>query len=126
MAVSGAIYYTGAFALLLAGLYWKRASRVGAYIALVCGALALFGLDPGKRTIAAGATELGIAQQASIDDNKRIVLTTGTALRKVGAPKVVTIGEEHIVLTTTVMALLGLVAGSLLFPDRRKQQQAEE
>ena len=37
MAVSGAIYFTGAFTLLLAGLYWRRASTVGAYLALIAG-----------------------------------------------------------------------------------------
>lgn len=48
MAVSGAIYFTGAFALLLAGLYWRQASRVGAYLALAAGCCAVFGLGPVK------------------------------------------------------------------------------
>ena len=46
MAVTGAIYFTGAFALLAAGLYWKRASRVGAYLALISGLSAVLGLKP--------------------------------------------------------------------------------
>ena len=46
MAVTGAIYFTGAFAVLLFGLYWKRASRVGAYLALASGSTALLGLKP--------------------------------------------------------------------------------
>ncbi|MBN2272557.1 MAG: sodium:solute symporter family protein, partial [Sedimentisphaerales bacterium] len=46
MAISGAIYFTGAIALLVFGLYWKRASKVGAYGALVCGFLAALGLTP--------------------------------------------------------------------------------
>lgn len=46
MAVSGAIYFTGAFALLALGLYWKRASSGGALLALACGGTALLGLSP--------------------------------------------------------------------------------
>ncbi len=46
MAVTGAMYSIGAFALLLGGLYWKRASTVGAYLALIAGSLALLGLKP--------------------------------------------------------------------------------
>ncbi len=46
MAISGAIYFTGAIALLVFGLYWKRASKVGAYLALICGFGAILGLKP--------------------------------------------------------------------------------
>ena len=46
MLITGAIYFTGAFALLVAGLYWKGASRVGAYLALVVGLSAVLGLKP--------------------------------------------------------------------------------
>ncbi|HUT88801.1 MAG TPA: sodium:solute symporter family protein [Thermoguttaceae bacterium] len=46
MAVTGAIYFTGAFALLVGGLYWKRASSTGAVMALVAGSSAILGLGP--------------------------------------------------------------------------------
>ncbi|MEM1249500.1 MAG: sodium:solute symporter family protein [Acidobacteriota bacterium] len=46
MAVTGAVYFTGAFAVLLLGLYWRRASRTGAYAALGSGLVALTGLGP--------------------------------------------------------------------------------
>ena len=46
MAVTGAIYFTGAFATLVGGIYWKRASRIGAYAALCCGFLMILGLKP--------------------------------------------------------------------------------
>ena len=46
MAVTGAIYFTGAFALLLGGLYWKRASSTGAFLALIGGIGAIVGLSP--------------------------------------------------------------------------------
>lgn len=51
MAVTGAIYFTGAFALLLFGLYWKRASSAGAVAALVCGLSAILGLSPVQEII---------------------------------------------------------------------------
>ncbi len=46
MAVTGAIYFIGAFTVLTAGLYWKRASTVGAYGAFCCGFLMIIGLKP--------------------------------------------------------------------------------
>jgi SSS family solute:Na+ symporter len=46
MAISGAIYFTGAIALLVFGLYWKQASKAGAYLALICGFGAILGLKP--------------------------------------------------------------------------------
>jgi SSS family solute:Na+ symporter len=49
MAVTGSIYFTGAFSLLLFGLYWKRASRTGALLALAAGGSALLGLTPLQR-----------------------------------------------------------------------------
>ncbi len=46
LVISGAIYFIGAFTVLGIGLYWKRASRVGAYLALLSGFGALLGLKP--------------------------------------------------------------------------------
>jgi SSS family solute:Na+ symporter len=46
MAVTGAIYFTGAFSLLFGGLYWHRASSTGAVLALLLGVTAVFGLGP--------------------------------------------------------------------------------
>jgi len=46
MAVTGAVYFSGAFALLLCGLYWKRASSTGAFLALLTGLTAILGLSP--------------------------------------------------------------------------------
>lgn len=51
MAITGAVYFSGAFALLLFGLYWKRASRVGAYLALLAGFAAVAGLDPVRQAL---------------------------------------------------------------------------
>lgn len=46
MAVTGAIYFTGAFAVMFCGLYWKKASSTGAVLALLAGSTAILGLGP--------------------------------------------------------------------------------
>ncbi len=53
-AVTGAIYFTGAFAVLVAGLYWKRASSRGAFLALISGLTAVLGLEPVQRLVGVG------------------------------------------------------------------------
>lgn len=51
MAITGAIYFTGAFAVLLGGLYWQRASATGAFLALLSGLIALVGLGPLRSSV---------------------------------------------------------------------------
>jgi len=51
MAVTGAIYFTGAVALLVGGLYWKGASSTGAMLALIAGCSAVLGLTPVQRCL---------------------------------------------------------------------------
>lgn len=46
LSITGAIYFSGAIAVLVAGLYWKNASKVGANLALLGGLSALIGLEP--------------------------------------------------------------------------------
>ena len=36
--ITGTIFLAGAFAAVLGGLYWKRASIAGGYLAMLCGA----------------------------------------------------------------------------------------
>jgi len=99
MAVSGAIYFIAGFTLLLAGLYWKRASRAGAYLALICGLYAVFGLEQLRKLYADGLVVMGITSR----------------------PPDIT--EAHIGLTTAALALILMIAGSLLFPDRNTPRQ---
>lgn len=51
MAVTGAIYFNGAIAVLVGGIYWKRASRAGAMAALLAGCTAVFGLGPVQQLV---------------------------------------------------------------------------
>lgn len=85
LAVSGAIYFTGAFSVLMFGLYWKGASRTGATLALLSGFLAIFGLAPIRQA-------LGVEEM---------------------------ILDYHVGLATTVLAMVAMVVGSLIFPDHR-------
>lgn len=49
MSVTGAIYFNGAIAVLIGGIYWKRASSAGAMAALVTGFTAILGLEPVRK-----------------------------------------------------------------------------
>jgi SSS family solute:Na+ symporter len=51
MALTGAVYFTGAFAVLVCGIYWKPASRAGAYAAFASGFLMLLELGPIKSAL---------------------------------------------------------------------------
>jgi SSS family solute:Na+ symporter len=46
MAITGNIYLTGAAAAIIGGLYWKRASKTGAWAALLSGLVSLAGIIP--------------------------------------------------------------------------------
>ncbi|MHC4401218.1 MAG: sodium:solute symporter family protein [Planctomycetota bacterium] len=105
MAVSGAIYFIGAFILLLTGLYWKWPSRVGAYLALGCGTLAVLGLAPVKKAVGLVKLEEYLAELAGVEK--------------------VTISSEHVGLVTTGLAMLLMVGGSLLFPDKKNDRQTD-
>lgn len=102
MAVSGAIYFTGAFAVLTGGLYWKRASTGGAICALLAGGTAVFGLGAVQRAI---LTLLGYGE-ARIDE----IMGIFTGAR---------VGLFTVALTVVVM-----VVASLLLPDKRPESEA--
>jgi SSS family solute:Na+ symporter len=45
LAVTGAMYFTGAAVVLAGGLYWKRSSSAGAIAGLLCGSTAVLGVE---------------------------------------------------------------------------------
>ena len=96
LAVSAAIYFTGAFALLVLGLYWKRASRAGAYAALITGLIAVVGLTPVREALHISNEDLGVS-----------------------------LGEAHIGLGTIVLAVIVMVVVSVLVPDRKVCEPGE-
>lgn len=93
MAVSGAIYFTGALAVLICGLYWKGASSTGAFAALLTGLTALFGLGP--------------VQQL-----------TGLQYRGEDGQWVQRITGAEVGLAAVVLAFAVMIGVSLLFPDK--------
>ena len=67
LSITGAIYFTGAIVVLVAGLYWRRASRVGAVLALCAGFSAVLGLKDVKNEVGLGewsAAEIGLSTLA--------------------------------------------------------------
>lgn len=91
MAVTGTIYLSGAFTVVTAGLYWKKASKTGATIALFAGLLAILGIGPWTQ----------------------------------GENVAVYLSDKFIGLMTFGVAMLGMVIGSLLFPDKAKQEEGQ-
>ena len=92
MAVTGTIYLAGAFTVVTAGLYWKKASKTGATIALFAGLLAILGIGPWTQ-----------------GDNVPFYLS-----------------DRFIGLITFAIAILGMIIGSLLFPDKHKQAEVSQ
>ena len=56
LGITGAVYFTGAIAVILFGLYWEKASSVGALAALLGGLSALLGLEPIRKSISMFST----------------------------------------------------------------------
>lgn len=91
MAVTGTIYLAGAFTVVGAGLYWKKASSTGAMIALIAGLLAVAGIGPWTK-----------------GDNVPFYLS-----------------DKFIGVCTFCIAFLGMIIGSLLFPDKVKAEEGK-
>jgi len=89
MAGTGTIYLAGALSCVGAGLYWKRASRMGARAALVAGILGVGTMIPWER---------------------------------LGYPGV---DVRLIAVLTFALAIVGMVACSLIFPDRPAAEPEE-
>ena len=118
MAVTGAIYFTGAFALLVGGLYWKRASSTGAVLALVAGSAAVLGLSPVQDAIARLLS--GVAGLVpSLANTIREI--PGVSVDKLDPNLLhLEISSEWVGLTSIAITILAMVIGSLLFPDKKK------
>lgn len=94
MAVTGGIFFTGAFVVLVLGIYWKKASSKGAMLGLLSGFLMLFGLDPVQRMT-------GLKYDDAV---------TGEL--------VVRLSSAQVGLLVVALAFVLMMVGSLIFPDR--------
>ncbi len=123
MAISGSVYSIGGFALLAFGLYWKRASRAGAYLALTCGFFALFGLPEVQYKLGSlfhpVQRLLGFTKEIPIEK-----LTDGMCLVKEVLPgdeiaMIYLIPSAIIGLIVLALAIVLMIVGSLLLPDKK-------
>ncbi|HJN09295.1 MAG TPA: sodium:solute symporter family protein [Pirellulaceae bacterium] len=103
MAITGAIYFTGAFALLIGGLYWRRASSSGAFCALLAGCSAVLGLGPIRRPVAGWM--LSVTGQPVTEEAAAAMLSSAR------------VGLFSVAFTFAVFVIV-----SLLVPDRRSTE----
>lgn len=96
LGVTGAIYFTGAIVVLGCGLYWKRASRMGARAALWAGLSAIVGLGPVQEALGMTGANWGTFLDGDGNGN---------------------LDAHWIGLGTLAFAIIVMIAGSLLFPD---------
>ncbi|MCH2202142.1 MAG: sodium:solute symporter family protein [Fuerstiella sp.] len=93
MAVTGGIYFTGAFVVLMMGVYWKGTSSFGALLGLLSGLLMLFALEP-----------------VQIAVRLKYQLASGEWTERLTSPQ--------IGLITVAVAIIMTVGGSLIRPDQ--------
>jgi len=108
LAVTGAIYFAGSFAVLIGGLYWKRASSTGAVLATCVSCFAVFGL----RAVQDGFVRL-------------IGLTPLARLIELSPETLEPFTSERVGLATIALAVVVMIVGSLLFRDRNSAEQGE-
>lgn len=123
MAVTGAIYFTGAFALLLGGLYWKRASSVGAFLALLAGFVAVLGLSPVQDWISWSLNSMAGADPTRLTWFPATHIAEATKQGSRVATLVFEVSSARVGLFTIACTVITMVAGSLLFPDRHRNAQ---
>jgi SSS family solute:Na+ symporter len=103
MAITGTIYLSGAATTLVGGMYWRRASTVGAMLALLGGLFAVFALKPVRDVV------LSLFRDSSFFETLDLWYTD----RSVG-------------LATFLGCIVLFVIGSLLFPDRNNRFESAE
>ncbi len=98
MAVSGGIFFTGAFVVLVLGIYWKGASTFGALLGLLSGFLMLFGLDPVQRKV-----------------GLKYIDAAGETVER--------LSSAQLGLLVIITAAVLMVAGSLLVPGKDNEKE---
>lgn len=93
MAVTGTVYLSGVFPVVVGGLYWKRSSSVGAYLALLGGLTGVLAMGPCVRLINDTLSEYGSE---------------------------ITVRADQLMISSFAVSLIVFIVGSLLFPDSRK------
>ncbi len=123
MAVTGAIYFSGAFALLAGGLYWKRASSTGAVLALLAGGTAVLGLSPVQAGVGMVLTEIA----ALSDGLHSMCLMLPGVMESTSYPNTLDleISSARVGLFSVGATFAMMIVGSLLFPDRNRRSTSQ-
>ena len=100
MGITGAVYFSGAFALLWGGLYWKGGSSFGAILSLICGFFAVIGLEPVQEGL-------------------------GHLFRLFFQIDILWPSEAQIGLTIIALSSIAFIVGSLLVPDRKPKTSTQ-
>ncbi len=98
MAVTGGIYFTGAFVVLMLGVYWKKMSSFGALLGLLAGFLMVVGLEPVQKAV-------GLKVESSPGEWTEVLTSPQIGLITVG------------------ISLVLSVLGSLMRPDKAKGKE---
>jgi len=97
MLATGSVYFASAFAILWAGLYWKKASSTGAFLSLLAGLTGFAALSPVQKWLGIDVMERWVG----------IELT-----------------EAKVGLFTVALTSLTMIFGSLLVPDKKKPSES--
>ena len=116
LAVTGNIYLASVFTLLVAGLYWKRATTKGAYAALVLGAIGPITFLV-VNMVVMKAQQLGAHSPATPSLVQEWLLQFGQSF-----PNAKPIKPELAGASSFALAFLGMIVGSLL--SRRSEPEA--
>jgi len=110
LAVTGQIYLASVFTLLVAGLYWKRATSQGAFAALTLGAIGPLSFLL-LNLLAAKAGELAAHPPAALSFSQEWLLRFRQTFPGAGAIPPAAAG-----VSSFALAFLGMILGSLLSP----------
>src|SRR5262249_20913195 len=119
LAVTGNIYLASVFTLLVAGLYWRRATAPGAYAALVLGALGPITFLV-VNLLVVKANQLGAQPAAAASLGRQIVMRFHELF-----PNAKPINPELAGASSFALAFLGMFVGSVLTPRPAKSTMPE-
>jgi len=105
MAITGSVYFAGAFTVIIAGAYWKRASSAGAVAAMLAGMSSFLALGPVREIVLEKIEKLAPSAAESI----KPVYT-----------------DANVTLAAAALAAILMVLVSLLVPDRHRSEDPKE
>ncbi len=128
MAATGSIYLPGAFMCLLAGIYWKRASSFGAFLAIACGIFGLMGLGdwPGTAQELTNGETVAYVSPALSFCAQRLGQLGLTDARATLIGYIAYLKQDNIAVITIVMSAIGMVLGSAIWPSPQVRKEGRK